>query len=58
MYDLCKEVCEKQIIKAQKSSYYLYVFNNNFNINFHKPKTERCDRCEEIKIKKNKKIHQ
>ena len=51
MYDLYKEECQKQNIKAQKYSYRPCIFNNNLNINFHKPKTDRCDRCEEMKNK-------
>ena len=39
-----------------KSSYYRYVFNTKFNIGFHVPKTDRCEKCEEIKIKKNEKL--
>lgn len=35
MHDLYKEECEKQNINAKKSAYYRYIFNNNFNINFH-----------------------
>ena len=32
-----------------KSVYYHHIFNTCFNIGFHVPKTDRCDRCEEIK---------
>ncbi|CAH0552837.1 unnamed protein product [Brassicogethes aeneus] len=28
------------------------IFCNEFNIYFHKPRKERCDVCEEVKIKK------
>ena len=51
MYNLYNKECEKENIKTQKSFYYRYIFSNNFNINFPKPKTDRCDRFEEIKLK-------
>ena len=48
---------EKQALRsAVKSSFYGYVFNNFFNIGFHSPKSDRCNRCEEYKIKVPKKI--
>ena len=56
MYDLYKSQCIDQGHSAVKSSYYRYVFNNFFNIGFHVPKTDRCDRCEEYKIKKQENI--
>ena len=55
MYDLYKEKYLTENISYVKPSYYRYLFNNNFNITFHVPKTDRCEKCEEIKVKRNKK---
>ena len=43
-------------ISYVKLSYYRYLFNTNFNIAFHVPKTDRFEKCEEIKVKRNEKI--
>ena len=56
MYDLYKEKCEKKKFSYVESSYYRYVFNTSFNINFHVPKTDRCEKCESIKLKKSEHI--
>ena len=52
MYDLYKEqrIAEKKT--WVKSSYYRYIFNTCFNIDFHIPKTDQREKCEEVKIKK------
>ena len=55
MYHLQKDKCEKQNVKEEKSCYYQYIFNNNFNINFHTQKRDRWDCCQEIKTKKQTK---
>ena len=55
-YDLYKQTCEKEKNTYVKSSYYRYIFNTSFNINFHVPKTDRCEKCEEFRIKKTEKI--
>lgn len=52
MHDLYKEECEKQNINAKKSAYYRYIFNNNFNINFHLSQ-KRIDLIAVKKLKKN-----
>ena len=39
-----------------KSSYYRYIFKTSFNINFNVPKTDRCEKCEEVRIKKTEKL--
>ena len=39
-----------------KSSIYRYVFNTSFNIDFHLPKTDRCEKCESVKLKKSENI--
>ena len=53
MYDLYKEKCLTENISHVKP--YRYLFNNNFNITFHVPKTDRCEKFEEIKVKRNEK---
>ena len=40
-----------------KSSYYRFIFNTCFNIGIHVPKTDTCERCEEMKIKKEEGIN-
>ena len=56
MYDLYKSHCSEKGLPFVKSSYYRHVFNTEFNIGFHVPKTDRCEKCEEIKVKKNEKL--
>ena len=56
MYDLYKEKCLTEGISYVKPSYYRYLFNTNFNIAFHVPKIDCCEKCEEIKVKRNEKI--
>ena len=36
-----------------KESYYRGVFNANFNIGFHVPKKDRCNKCEKFRILSN-----
>ena len=55
IYDL---YIERQLSPGKfvvKPSFYQHIFNTSFNIGFHIPKTDRCDRCEEIKIKEQQK---
>ena len=56
MFDLYKTECFNEGHSAVKSSFYRHVFNNFFNIGFHVPKTDRCDRCEEMKVKEQEKL--
>ena len=37
-------------------SFYRYIFNTSFNIDFHLPKTDRCEKCESVKLKKSENI--
>ena len=58
MYELyvekCKnEGCEEFLVKK---SYYSEVFNTEFNIDFHKPKSDRCDQCEMYKVAERERI--
>ena len=48
--------CEKEKKSYDKSSYYRYIFNTSFKIDFCIPKTDRFEKCEGIKIKKNENI--
>ena len=56
MYDLYKEKCLTEGISYVKPLYYQHLFNSNFSIAFHVPKTDRCEKCEEINMKRNEKI--
>ena len=56
MHDLYKEKLLTEGISYVKPSYYRYLFNTNFNIAFHVPKIDRCEKCEEIKVKRNENI--
>ena len=56
MYDLYKVKCAEVEKVPVKSAYYRYIFNTCFNIDFHIPKTDRCEKCEEIKIKEKENI--
>ena len=56
MYYLYKSHCSEKGLPFVKSSYYRHVFNTEFNIGFHVPKTDRCEKYEEIKVKKNEKL--
>ena len=51
MYDLYKKKCIRENKPWGKSTYYLYIFNTCCNIDFHIPKRDQCEKCEEIKIK-------
>ena len=50
LHDLCKGNSIENKRPFIKSSYYRFIFNTCFNIGFHVPKTDRCKRCEEMKI--------
>ena len=53
MYDLYKEKCIRENKPWVKSTYYRYIFNTRYNIDFHIPKTDRC-----IKSERKVKIYQ
>ena len=56
MYDLYKAQCLRHDEEPVKQSFYRYIFTTCFNIGFHKPKTDRCNYCEEHRIKKQEKL--
>lgn len=51
----CRAKTNKKYVQF-KLSYYRYIFNTKLNIRFHTPKTDRCEKCEEMKVKMNEKI--
>jgi hypothetical protein len=50
MYELYEEKCIKQNRSPVKDSMYRNIFNDEFNLSFHKPKNDRCDTCEFFKL--------
>lgn len=52
MYNLYQEECLNSTPQQipVKVSYYRHIFNTEFNIDFIKPKNNRCDLCEKYKI--------
>ena len=51
MYQLYLESLEADELPV-KESYYRYMFVTEFNLDFHMPKSDRCDLCEEFKVLK------
>lgn len=47
LYRLYVEYCNENQIEPVKKHCYVYIFNYEFNIDFLKPKKDRCDTCEE-----------
>ncbi|RUS71879.1 hypothetical protein EGW08_020353 [Elysia chlorotica] len=54
MYELYKKDCEEEGVGVVKLHKYRQVFNEEYNISFIKPKTDRCDICEKSKIDEEK----
>lgn len=51
MYDLYVEHCTKEVnVKPLSLSMYRTIFNNEYNLDFLLPKSDRCDLCEEYKM--------
>ena len=53
MYDLYKEKYIRENKPWVKSTYYRYILNTCYNIDFLIPKTHRCGKFEEIRLKKS-----
>lgn len=53
LYDLYKKAMEEQDQTPVKLSYYREIFCTEFNICFQKPKKDRCDVCELIRLHDN-----
>ncbi|XP_022199538.1 uncharacterized protein LOC111056478 [Nilaparvata lugens] len=52
MYSLYVEDCKEKDIPPVKKSMYYRVFEMEFNLGFHIPKSDRCDVCEAYKVAK------
>lgn len=53
LYLLYTEFCIEKQIEPVKIHIYRNIFNTEFNIEFLKPKKDRCDVCEEYRLRKN-----
>ncbi|CAG9759837.1 unnamed protein product [Ceutorhynchus assimilis] len=51
MYSLYIKLCTASNKTAVKESFYRNIFCSEFNLHFHVPKKDRCDLCEEMKMK-------
>ena len=51
MYNLYLEMCTEKGLDPVKLHLYNHIFNFEYNLAFHKPKKDRCDLCEEFKMK-------
>lgn len=51
MYSLYTELCTASNKQPVRESFYRTIFCNKYNLHFQVPKKDRCDLCEEIKIK-------
>ena len=49
MYELYEIKCDKDGNEKVRASMYRSIFVNEFNLDFHVPKKDRCDACEEVK---------
>ena len=56
MYDPYKEKCIRENKPWVKSTYYRYIFNTCYNIDFHITKTDWCEKCGKINFKKSQNI--
>ena len=45
MHRMYTEWCDEQGINAENYAFYKRVFNENFDLKFHKPKKDECDKC-------------
>ena len=45
MLRMYTEWCDEQGINAENYVFYKRVFNEHFDLNFHKPKKDECDKC-------------
>lgn len=52
MYDLYVDSCKEEKVQPVKLSMYRAIFNNEYNLDFLAPKSDRCDLCEEFKMAK------
>ncbi|KAJ8914063.1 hypothetical protein NQ315_017584 [Exocentrus adspersus] len=52
-----REKCIEDDIPPVKESMYRYIFCTEFNIDFHKPKSDRCAVCEKVDVAKREGVH-
>lgn len=52
MHDLYTENCVINQMTPVKLSMYRKIFNEDFNLEFLTPKSDRCDLCEEYRMSK------
>ena len=50
MYDLYTEECKSENVTPVKCKVYRDIFNTEFNLDFHTPKKDRCDMCEQYVV--------
>jgi len=50
MYRLYVEYCKEKSCVPVKESYYRQVFNSSFNLSFHQPLKDTCQKCDKFKI--------
>lgn len=50
MYKLYEQFCAEKMVKPEKISFYRYIFTTEFNLSFHRPNTDTCDKCDRLKI--------
>ena len=56
MHEMDGARCTEMNTEPVKYSYYSYIFNSEFNIDFHKPKCDCCDRRESYKVDKSQSV--
>ena len=52
MYRLYLQSCTTAHKNPVKESFYRNIFSTEYNLHFHVPKKDRCDVCEEVKLRK------
>ena len=50
MYKLYVEQCNQKSFQPVKESYYRHVFNTEFNLSFHQPLKDTCQKCDKFKM--------
>ncbi|XP_055956008.1 uncharacterized protein LOC130012334 [Patella vulgata] len=49
LYEMYKEYCNDRTIVPVQEHMYRHIYNYEYNIEFLKPKKDRCDKCEEFR---------
>jgi len=50
MYRLYVQHCHQKSLQPVKESYYRHVFNTEFNLSFHQPLKDTCQKCDKFKM--------